>query len=157
MDIIDRIITREGGSRITRDPADPGGLTKFGISQRANPDVDIEQLTYADAREIYMQQYITQPRLHLIDDPVLAEVLIDFAVHSGAQKAIKCLQRVVGVTQDGVLGPKTLEALDKLDSATVAKAVTIQRCLFLARQVQNQPTKLKFLTGWLTRVLSLLP
>ncbi len=156
MDIIDRVITREGGAKITRDPVDPGGVTKYGISQRSHPDVDVENLTYDQARDIYLAVYIKQPRLHLIDHPQLAEVLIDFGVHSGPETAIKCLQRVLGVQQDGQLGPKTLQALERFSPEDLVKAITIQRCLFLARQVQNKPTKLKYLSGWLSRVLSLL-
>lgn len=45
MDMIDRVIAREGGSKITRDLHDPGGVTKYGISQRAYPDEDIENMT----------------------------------------------------------------------------------------------------------------
>ena len=44
-DIIDHVLESEGGSKITKDPLDPGGTTKYGISQRAYPNTDIENLT----------------------------------------------------------------------------------------------------------------
>ena len=51
-EIIERVIESEGGSRITKDPSDAGGTTKYGISQRAYPDLDIESLTERDAKEV---------------------------------------------------------------------------------------------------------
>ena len=49
-DIIEQVIESEGGSRITKDPLDPGGTTKYGVSQRAYPDLDIEKLQEPGAR-----------------------------------------------------------------------------------------------------------
>jgi len=56
-EIIARVIEREGGSKITNDPSDPGGLTKYGISARSNPDLEIEKLTLNDAVSIYHKRY----------------------------------------------------------------------------------------------------
>mgnify|MGYP003149201708 FL=1 len=56
-EIIKSVLHREGGAKITRDPDDPGGLTKFGISKRSNPDVDIENLSEDDAVLIYLEKY----------------------------------------------------------------------------------------------------
>ena len=41
----------------TNDPNDPGGLTRFGISQKYNPDVDVANLTLEQAKEIYLNRY----------------------------------------------------------------------------------------------------
>jgi len=43
--IIKEVLRREGGAKLTKDPDDPGGVTKYGISKRSNPDVDVENLT----------------------------------------------------------------------------------------------------------------
>ena len=56
-EMVERIIVREGGSKLTRDPVDPGGTTKYGISQRAHKDVDIENLTHQKAVDIYNKYY----------------------------------------------------------------------------------------------------
>ena len=56
-EMVKNIIEREGGAKITRDPDDPGGTTKYGISQRAHKDVDIENLTYDQAVNIYNEHY----------------------------------------------------------------------------------------------------
>jgi lysozyme family protein len=51
------VVAAEGGEKVTDDPRDPGGLTKWGICQRSYPDLDIRALTESDAREIYRRDY----------------------------------------------------------------------------------------------------
>ena len=50
-----RLIDSEGG--LTDNPKDPGGLTKFGISQRSYPDIDIRNLTLDQAKAIYLRDF----------------------------------------------------------------------------------------------------
>lgn len=49
------IIGEEGG--YSNDPADPGGETKYGISKREYPNLDIAQLTLEQAQDIYQRDY----------------------------------------------------------------------------------------------------
>ncbi len=154
MDMIDRLIAREGGDKITRDPNDPGGVTKYGISKRAYPDVDVENLTYEQAKDIYINDYYIGPKIHLLPE-YLQEPVFDFGVHSGPTTAVSHLQKVTGTFQDGKIGPKTLSAITGLPPALVDRAYRRERVLFLARQVVNKPAKLRYLVGWLTRVMNL--
>ena len=62
--IIAKVIEREGGDKLTKDPSDPGGTTKYGISQRANPDVDIENLRWSYWSEDFSSS--TKPRVEQI-------------------------------------------------------------------------------------------
>ncbi|MDA8087607.1 MAG: hypothetical protein M0Z75_12995 [Nitrospiraceae bacterium] len=55
--IIGFTIQAEGGERYTCDPNDPGGATKYGISKRFNPDLDIEHLTLEQAEGVYFKRY----------------------------------------------------------------------------------------------------
>ena len=59
MNLFDRalaaVLDWEGA--VTNDAADPGGLTKYGISQRAYPSLDIASLTVEQAAVIYHQDY----------------------------------------------------------------------------------------------------
>jgi lysozyme family protein len=50
-------VAAEGGEKVTDDPRDPGGLTKWGICQRSYPDLDIRARPESDAREIYRRDY----------------------------------------------------------------------------------------------------
>ncbi len=155
MDMIDRLISREGGDKITRDPNDPGGLTKFGISQRSYPDLDITNLTYTAAKDIYIRDYFTKPHIHLLPNEQLQESVLDYAVHSGVETAIRAVQKLCGVYQDGKIGIKTIAACERLGPLNIREALKRERCLFLVRQVKMKPVKIKYLEGWISRVLSL--
>ncbi len=50
---VTKTLIHEGGSRVTDDPDDRGGLTRYGISQRSYPDLDIRNLTEDQAKEVY--------------------------------------------------------------------------------------------------------
>jgi lysozyme family protein len=153
MDMIDKIISREGGAKVTKDPVDPGGTTKYGISAKSHPGLNIEVLTYEQAKDIYIQEYFVQPGFQQL--PVeLQEPVTDFGVHSGTATAVRFLQKLCGVSQDGVLGTQTLNALKALPLADVVAAYRRERVLFLAKQVVDVPAKAKYLVGWLNRALS---
>ena len=157
MDMIDRVIAREGGAKVTNYSQDPGGITKYGISQRAHPEVDVKNLSYSQARKIYEKEYLINTRIDELPAPdFFKEAVLDFAVHSGPSTAIKYVQKLVNVEQDGKLGPETFTALQGFDLKDVQKALAVQRALFLARQVVAKPSKLIFLIGWLNRALSFL-
>lgn len=98
------ILRQEGG--LADNPHDPGGLTNYGISQRAYPSLDIRALTEADARAIYRRDYWLAPRLDRLP-PGLALAAFDCAVNQGTGTAVRLLQAALGVTVDGVIGPKT--------------------------------------------------
>jgi len=119
---IDFILAHEGGATITEDPHDPGGLTKYGISQRAHPLLNIRALTEAEAKQIYREQYWNKIRGDELP-PALAVVVMDAAVNQGPHAAIRMLQQAVGVHDDGILGPKTLEAAKKAGSMILAELV----------------------------------
>jgi lysozyme family protein len=153
MDMIDRLISREGGARITRDPVDPGGVTKFGISQRSYPQLDIANLTYDQAKDIYIRDYYVGHNVHLLPSD-LQEPVLDYAVHSGQQTAIRALQRLAGVKDDGIIGVKTLDAIKTHGADVIKSALQRERALFLIRQVKKTPAKIKYLEGWISRVLS---
>ncbi len=107
--IVAGIIEREGG--LVHHAKDPGGLTKYGISQQAYPQLDIRQLTKADAAAIYLTDYLRHYQLQRLQSPRNAEIVCDWLVNSGSL-AIKPLQRALRVAVDGVMGPQTLSAID---------------------------------------------
>lgn len=155
MDLIDRVISREGGSKVVNDPADPGGVTKYGISKRTHPDVDVANLTYEQARAIYQAEYLTGPHIDRIEDEFLREHVFDYAVHSGPAAAIKALQRLLGLPQSGILDQPTLHKLHSTPmSFRFYLAYMRERLVFLARVIQKRPSSLKYLAGWTSRVLS---
>lgn len=170
-DIITDVLRREG-TAFTNDPTDHGGPTKYGITLRdlrawrADFSVsadDVEALTEQEARAIYRKRYIADPGFEQIPDDWLRAFLVDAGVLQGPRNAIKFLQRGLGIVTDGVIGPVTLAALADADSQRIRKAVMRERIqhLVAAALVEVPPdlvqsTNLKFLRGWLNRVVSFL-
>jgi lysozyme family protein len=110
------ILKHEGGATVTDDPRDPGGLTKYGISQRAFPTLDIRDLTEADAAAIYRRDYWDRAKCDSLPSH-LRLVMFDMAVNMGVGKAVLLLQKACGVAQDGVIGPNTIRAAERLPDA----------------------------------------
>jgi hypothetical protein len=98
MAIIEKILEREGGGRVTNIKGDRGGVTKWGISKKSNPDIDVAKLTREDAIKLYYDRYWTKSGADKIapNDPYAADVLMDTAVHSGPQTAIKLFNEAGG-------------------------------------------------------------
>lgn len=126
----DKLISHEGG--YVNDPRDPGGETKFGISKRAYPQVDIKNLTLGAAKEIYKRDYWDRAQCDKIH-PSVAYVLFDAAVNSGIGQAIRFLQRAVNVADDGVIGPMTIAAVTRLDAESVCARYIGQRLEFMTK------------------------
>lgn len=88
------------------NPKDPGGLTKYGISQRAYPGLDIRNLTRDGAVAIYRRDYWTAAHGDDLPWP-LCLFVFDHAINAGPGQAIRLLQGVLGGKVDGVWGPDT--------------------------------------------------
>ena len=102
------LIGHEGGH--VDHPDDPGGETKYGISKRSYPEVNIAGLTLDDAKAISRRDYWDRVRADELPSE-LRFLLFDAAVNAGVAQSIKWLQRAVGVRDDGVIGPITLAAI----------------------------------------------
>lgn len=141
----DKLIGHEGG--YVNDPRDPGGETNFGISKRAYPQVDIKNLTLDAAKAIYKRDYWDRAQCDKLP-PQLAYLLFDAAVNSGIGQAIRFLQRAVNLADDGVLGPLTLAAVQRLDAESVATRYLAQRLEFMTK-LSTWDT---FGKGWARRI-----
>lgn len=102
------IIGHEGG--YVNDPRDPGGETKYGISKKAYPYADIKNLTLDQAKEIYKRDYWDRLEADKLPESVRLMVF-DCGVNCGLTAAKKILQRAAGAKDDGVIGPKTMLAV----------------------------------------------
>jgi lysozyme family protein len=122
-----RILGHEGG--YWDDPA--GGPTKWGISQRSYPDLNIQALTIEDAEKIYRRDYLSPLQADRFEDG-LAFQLLDFAVNSGSQTAIKILQKTMGLLPDGWVGPKTLATLAGKSESDLVMILIAARLQYMA-------------------------
>ena len=147
---IKKVLIAEGGDKITNDPSDSGGLTKYGISQKAFPNVDIRNLTEEKAIGIYKEIYCDPCKIDLIKDELLALHVFDFAVTSGVNRAIKTLQLIVGVPADGILGGQTLAAVNSGDwtKSYIAARIGFYTLIGVGKNA-------KFKKGWINRVNNL--
>lgn len=140
-------IGHEGG--YSNNPADPGGETKFGVSKRAYPTVDIRNLTLDQAKDIYRRDYWNPIKGDQLPEGV-DEQVFDCAVHHGVRPAILMLQNALGVTADGIIGPQTLMAAHSFNPQRCSLLVNIAR-LELMTGLLTWPT---FGRGWAKRVAS---
>ena len=152
-EMVKNIIEREGGSKLTRDPDDPGGTTKYGISQRAHKDVDIENLTYDQAVDIYNEHYYKPSKANSLP-PELQEIYLDMVVNMGYSKAVKIVQKAAnakgaGIEEDGKLGPATLKAVK--DTKLEPERLTAYRVAYYVGLCKKRPSLWKYYFGWFRR------
>ncbi|MBK6594356.1 MAG: glycoside hydrolase family 108 protein [Burkholderiales bacterium] len=146
--VFDKLINHEGG--YVFNPHDPGGETKFGISKRSYPHLDIHSLTLADAKTIYRRDFWDRAQCDKMH-PDLAFDLFDGAVNSGIGQAIRWLQRAVGVADDGVVGPLTLASINREnDTSAIRARYSGHRLDFMTRL----STWDVFGKGWARRIAS---
>lgn len=141
----DRLIGHEGG--YVNHKLDPGGETKWGISKRAYPDVDIASLTRDQAKAIYRRDYWERAKADQYDGAIAFQ-LFDAAVNHGIGQAVKFLQRAVGVKDDGIVGPVTLRAVQDTPVADVLMRFNAERLDFYT----GLSTWGSFGKGWARRV-----
>ena len=121
----------EGGDRYTNDPKDPGGETKYGISNRYNKDIDIKNLTPEKAMYIYLDRYWFPSGADDLDYP-LCLVVFDTAFLCGVGRASHWLR----------------ETQDPYEYLELRKQFHIEKA-------RDNEWARKFIGGWLNRVSDL--
>lgn len=120
------VLKWEGG--YVNDPRDPGGETKWGISKRAYPDLDIRSLTPERAATIYYEDYWTRAGCGAIEFP-LCTCVFDTAVNCGPSRAVRW-------------------ARDTTDAGQFLE----KRKQYYVGLVKADPKRQPFLKGWLNRL-----
>jgi lysozyme family protein len=163
------VLKWEGG--LTDDPDDPGGRTNKGITQREYdnyrkqtglPIQDVAQISDDEVYEIYYNNFWKATKCDGLPSP-LRLVVFDTAVNMGVGTSIKLLQQALNeflvqgkkLLVDGIIGPKTLEAAQTMNSKAVAKKMLELRLYRYCDIVKSSPKLVKFLKGWVRRVISL--
>lgn len=150
---MDCIFAREGG--YVNDPHDRGGPTNLGITQatlsayrgRKVSIDEVKKLGKNEARIIYRTQYWDTVRGDEL--PLGLDLMVfDMSVNSGPSEAAKTLQRVLGVTADGVIGLKTMDAISKGKADSLILAYYKERLAFY-KQIS---TWRRFGEGWTNRL-----
>ena len=135
-------------------------MTKWGVSAKAHPGVDIANLTREQAERIYFDDYWRAIRGNALP-PALALVLFDAAVNMGVVASVRILQTVLrNVTVDGVMGPETVSAAKMFMPRHELVALALEYRLRWYEDLANrdESTRKKYgpyLYGWRMRVMRL--
>lgn len=148
---------------------DRGGETKYGISKKTYPDVDIANLTLDNAKKIYFYDFWNCDALTLsnIEDKEIAIELFDTSVNMGQTTAGIFLQRALNhmnrnnkiykdLLVDGHIGAISLNALNIIlkrgEKQKLLKALNGEQYMGYVKIIENDPTQENNFVGWLERV-----
>ena len=160
------VLEHEGG--FVNDPLDRGGATNKGVTiavwktqgydKDGDGDIDVADLkliTEADAIMIMKKNYWDRWKADQIKNQAIANTLVDWVWGSGAW-GIKIPQRILGVKDDGVVGIKTLEAINKQNPNKFLEKLYLARFNFLDGIVASNPSQKRFIKGWKNRMNDLI-
>jgi len=151
------VLRHEGG--YVHDPADPGGETKYGISKRSYPELDIANLTREQAIEIYRRDWWERYGYDRLQDDAVATKLLDMAVNMGPATAHRLLQEALvflgyDIAVDGIIGPQTIVAANRADPRRLLQVLRWLAAHHYYRIAAKRPQSRAFLIGWLRRAYS---
>lgn len=162
MEFFDRafatVLSNEGG--FVNDPKDPGGATKFGITQETLADWrgvpvsadEVKALTSREASTIYLEKYWEPSACDKMTAYPTACAIFDASILFGLRAAAVCAQAAVGAKADGHLGPATVDALNAADPSNFLRAFRDVLYTRIDDIVANRPSSKKFEAGWRARV-----
>ena len=162
-DVINNAVQEEGG--YVNDPNDPGGVTKFGVTLRDNAPLleklgiktaeDMKSLTREQAMRVYRENYWGKSQANLL--PKEAQDAYFSSYINVPKHAVKALQKIVGASEDGDMGPKTIDKIKEFqDGGGVIEGSEIRRNqvynIFNNRRL-GEANKRTNANGWLNRYL----
>ena len=162
--LIPFILKWEGG--FVDDPADLGGATNKGVTigtfegfrkkkGRPKPTVqDLKNISDADWKEIIKTLYWDRWKADDIKSQGVANILVDWVWASGVH-GIKRPQRILGVSSDGLVGSKTIAAVNAMDAEKLFKMIKEDRVKFVDEICKARPANERFRKGWLNRINSI--
>lgn len=154
-DAFDLLMTHEGGFVHRPFSDDPGGATKYGITEavaRANGYTgDMRELPIDFAKQVYRKSYWDACQCDVLPDSIRYPIF-DAAVNSGVGQAIKWLQSCVGVKVDGGLGPVTRQAVN-MAAPQVVRQQMLGKRLRAMTEFKNWTANSR---GWARRIAAIL-
>ena len=147
------ILKHEGG--YVHHPRDPGGMTNLGVTKKVWEEwvkhpVDekaMRALTPELVSPMYKKKYWDAVKGDELPDG-LDYLMFDFAINAGPGRAIKTMQKAIGTTPDGAIGPKTMQSLKEMNPAQLIEKFSVEKESFY----RSLPTFQTFGKGWLRRV-----
>lgn len=160
------ILKWEGG--FVNDPVDKGGATNMGVTigtwrsvgydKDGDGDIDVDDLHLLDKEDVIERvlrpHYWNRWRADEILNQSVANILVDWVWASGTH-GIKRPQRILGVTPDGIVGPKTLAAVNSMDPMELHFRIKNDRIKFIDEICRRDPSQERFRKGWMNRINAL--
>lgn len=156
---IETLLNIEG--QYVNDENDNGGETKWGISKARYPHIDISSLTKEVAITIYKRDYWDLYKLDSIRDITIATQIFLLFVNMNPRNAALIVQRAINfcdgvliqVKEDGVLGSKTLEAINFIPYRMLSDKIRIVAIMYYLAITDKNKSQIKFFRGWVRRAL----
>jgi len=149
------------GTVYENDSTDTGGCTHFGLIlddvktffNKPNATCeDVKALTKDDAKAMYKKMYWDKFKADEIKNQSLAEYIVDGAINQGVGTITNYIQQILGLEADGIFGSKTLAGVNSHDGADLYSKLKQKRIDKYNRIVENNPSQVKFIKGWMNRV-----
>ena len=155
---LEKLMKLEGG--YINHPNDKGGCTNKGITISTFQHYygsdktceDLKQITEEQVEYIYRKGYWNPCLADKIQCPIIAYLIVDWAVNSGVKTAIKNVQKIVGTTADGIMGNMTLTAINEHPCKELFNKIKEARLDFYHNIVKRNPSQKVFLKGWENRL-----
>ena len=141
------------------DPDDPGGETKYGISKRTYPKLDIKNLTEQQAKDIYYTDWYVPLHLNEIKDLRIAAKVLDTCVNVGKKPGMRIFQQSLrerghNVTVNGIVSGATIEAANRANPEKLLGVLQGRQAAYYRSLIVANPTLAKYAVGWMKRAYS---
>lgn len=165
-DLVPLILKCEGG--FVNDPKDRGGATNMGVTlntwksvgydKNGDKKIDVKDLKLLSKEDVVKKvlkpYYWDKWRADEINNQSIANILVDWVYTSGKYGITK-VQAMLNLKPDGVVGNKTLSAInDYPNQRQLFQRIKNERLAFIDRIVKNNPSQRRFLKGWKNRINS---
>ncbi len=145
------------------DPLDRGGETKYGITKRSYPNIDIKSLSLEEAKNIYYRDFWKTKKGNLSQLPEsIAIEVFDTGANTGINTGRKILQKALNLLNrvetlypdldvDGWIGEETLKAIEKVNEKKLLKVLNGLQFVKYYVIVEDDHSQERFFAGWVER------
>lgn len=137
----------KGWDTIRQVTADNDGKSMRDISKRLYKDSSLTEKVY----DFYFDTFWKPYRLNEIEEQHKADEIFVFGVNAGMKKAIKLVQELVGCDVDGIIGSKTIQAINQSEFSFFDQGFDDEEIEYYKSLVQANPKKSIFIDGWINR------
>lgn len=148
----------EGG--FANHPNDPGGATKWGVTLNTyrlfygsyKSVEDLKNMTEYEWNNIFIRGFWDKALATQIVSQSVANMIVDWGWNAGMKTAIKAVQRILGCTADGIMGPITMGFINRANARDLFNKLYEARKKYYQNLVYKKPSMAVFYRGWINRI-----